>query len=134
MKWYGYVICALFAFIAFYFWNQYKLEKDTTHFLEDEYDHYIQLKDSLDKINSSLVLKIDTLNLKVDSLNKVKQKVKIKYEQVINDFGNAAIVSNDSVIIFISNKVKDWERYTRSVHESREQSDSTNVAGQGQTN
>lgn len=95
----GIGVLLLVVYLLFYFIDKrdktYKIERAT---LEAEYNSY--------KLNYFKAMDIvSKLQLTVDSLQDVKSKIHIKYEEVIKEFGNPYIISNDSITKYISTKI-----------------------------
>jgi hypothetical protein len=68
-------------------------------------DGYRHTQDSIGEVNKKMYLEIDALDTKFDSLEKVKQKVQIRYERDKSDLQNPAIVGNDSISRYIRSAI-----------------------------
>lgn len=83
------IIFALWAIAIMYEYNKLKIEDGNKQRLEiiRKYENRINEKDS---INEILMKKEKSMQLKIDSLENVKQKIIIKYDEKIKSIYNAS--------------------------------------------
>lgn len=104
MKWYNVVFLGLLI-LGFIFVLGYQLginaNKD-----EQVYQSKIDsLKSALKSQIEVYNFKLDSLNKDIDSLDKVKNKIIIKYKDAYEKVTDVDSITNDSIIMYISTKI-----------------------------
>jgi len=98
------IIIGIIGLIILIFFLIYFIDARDKTYLVEKTKRDIEFKEYQNKYTKAQQL-ITKQQTTIDSLTNIKQQILIKYEKVINDFGNPYIISNDSITRYIASKI-----------------------------
>lgn len=104
MKWYNVVILGLLI-LGFIFVLGYQLGINSNKDEQVYQSKIDSLKSALKSQIEVYNFKLDSLNKDIDSLDKVKNKIIIKYKDAYEKIIDVDSITNDSIIMYISTKI-----------------------------